>query len=523
MSTMISRALPFHSNYLALIEHIERHFPVATWISGDVEIWPLARMDFYLDMYWANVGGELPKSRPMPLRVISSLATPLRNFWRSRADLRHWVVRPKAADAICLGDGVSLDFIDGAWQDRYCEPVIQALESRGLSTFLMQSGELARLPWHRSTFAANSAVFRGSLSRLKSMPLAHMPEHEMVVEFIAEQGVSAPSLNRSKLEQRASAVSASAAAFQKVLRRVRPKLAFVVTYYAGLGPAFMLACRREGVLSIDLQHCPRDGAHKAYDWIALPKNGYRTLPAVFWTWTKRDATDIQRWSTSLALPWHRSLHGGHTQLSPYLDDAASLTRIGDAKFVALTKGITFEREILVALQPVGGYRERWDTLATQIEAAPTSWRWWIRRHPAASAYQDAEFTRLVSLRKPNVVVEESSILPLPTLLRHMSVVVSRFSGAATEAAFLGVPAIFISEEARGQFSGLIDQGFAAVVEIESLNAAIAAMPAVRSQRSPMSPPGLGQTLDRLTEMARDYSSLFPGPLENVKLSRLPHQ
>ncbi len=504
-------AIPFHSRYLTLIEHIEHHFPVAEWISGDVEIWPLARMDLYLDMYWANVGGELPKTRPMPLRVLSSLATPLKNFWRSRADLRHWVVRPKPADAICLGDGVSLDFVDGAWQDRYCEPVIQALERRGLRTCLMQGGDLARLPWHRPTFAANSVVFRGSLSRLKSMPAVKLPEHERVAEYLAGQRVPAPSLGRSRLHLRASTVSESAAAFQRVLRRVRPKLAFVVTYYAGLGPAFMLACRREGVLSVDLQHCPRDGTHKAYDWFALPKNGYRTLPAVFWTWTQRDAEDIQRWSNSLRLPWHRGLHGGHTQLSPYLDDAAHLTRISDAKFTALTKGTAFEREILVALQPVGGFRERWDALATQIEAAPTSWRWWIRRHPAASAYQDAEFNRLVSLRGPNVVVGDASILPLPSLLRHMSVVVSRFSGAATEAAFLGVPAIFISEEARGQFSGLIDQGFAEVVAIEELNAAIAAMSALRLRRSPMSPPELGQTLDRLTEMARHYSNLQDAP------------
>jgi hypothetical protein len=137
-----------------------------------------------------------------------------------------------------------------------------------------------------------------------------------------------------------------------------------------------------------------------------------------------------------------------------------------------------------------------------------TWRWWIRRHPAS--FDDAEFASLVSLRRPNVLIEESSMLPLPALLRQMSVVVSRFSGASAEAAFFGVPAIFISEEARGQFSDLIDRGFAAVVEIEALNAAIAAMPAV-----PVRPPAtwapvpeVGQTLARLMEMARDYSGLF---------------
>jgi hypothetical protein len=509
-------ATPFHRRYLTLVEHIERQFPVARWLSGDVEVWPLARLDLYLDMYWANVGGELPKSVPFVLHALSSAATPLKNVWKSRRDFRHWVVSPKAADAIFLGDGVSLDFVDGAWQDRYCEPVISALERRGLRTFLMQSGDLSRLPWRRPTFAANLIALRGALSRFSSKVPAELPELGKVLDFLSENSVRAPSLSRLSLERRANTVSATAAAFERVLRRVKPNLAFVVTYYSGLGPAFMLACRRQGVLSIDLQHCPQEGAHKAYSWLALPEKGYATLPAVFWNWTQRDAADIQRWASTLTLPWHRSVHGGHTQLSPYLDDADVLTRAGDAKFAAMTRGANFEREILVALQPVGGYRERWDALAAQIEASPSTWRWWIRRHPASSAYQDAEFKRLVSLRGPNLVVNESSALTLPVLLRHMSVVVSRFSGASAEAAALGVPSIFLSEEARGQFSDLIDQGFARVIEIESLNATIAAMPAQVRRPAPEKLPELDQTLDRLAEMAREYSRLFRGPRQSAQ-------
>jgi hypothetical protein len=500
-------AVPFHRLYLTLIEQIEQRFPVSQWIGGDVQLWPLGRMDFYLDMYWAHVGGELPMPSPWLLRALNGAATPLNNLWRSRSDLSHWIGRPRAAEAIFLGDGVSLDWVEGAWQDRYSEPLIQALEGRGSTSFLMQSGNLSRLPWRRPTYAANQVALFGKLGGLGTGVRAELPEHAKVLEFIAEHQVGAPSLSRINLERRARSVAGTAMAFQRVLRSVRPRLAFVVTYYSGLGPAFMLACRREGVLSVDLQHCPQEGAHKAYAWRGLPKNGYGTLPAVFWNWTQREAADIQRWTNTLALPWHRSLYGGHTQLSPYLDETDPLTRSGDAKFAALIRGTSFDREILVALQPVGGYRERWDALATQIEASPKSWRWWVRRHPASVAHQDIEFKRLVSLRRSNVVVDEASSLPLPALLRHMSVVVSRFSGASVEGAVLGVPALFLSEEARGQFTSLIDQGFAKVIAIEALNAAIAALP-VMSPRPPPSPrPDLGQSLERLDGMARDYSSL----------------
>jgi hypothetical protein len=502
-------APPFHCRYLELVARIERDFPVAQWVSGDLEIWPLARMDLYLDMYWANGDMELPKSRPRIWRALSAASIPVRNLWKSRRDLRHWIAHPKPADTIFLGDGVSLDLVDGAWHDRFCEPVIAALERRGSSAFLMQSGDLARLPWHRPTYPANLVALRGNLlARIRSDAVVELPEHERVLAFLSENKVRAPSLSRSNLERRAHAVAATASAFESVLRRVKPKLAFVVTYYAGLGPAFMLACRRQRVMSIDLQHCPQEGAHKAYSWRGLPEKGYATLPAVFWNWTERDATDIQSWAGALALPWHRSLHGGHTQLFSYLNDADPATRTGDATFAAISGGESFEREILVALQPVGGFKARWEALAGQIESSPSGWRWWIRRHPASAPHQDAEFDRLISLRRHNVVVDGSSSMPLPVILRHMNVIVSRFSGAAAEAAILGVPAIFLSEEAHGQYSGLIDGGFARIVGVESLLASIAALPVKILRPAQAHWPALEQTLDRLGEMSREYSRLF---------------
>jgi hypothetical protein len=495
----------FHQRFLSLVAEIERTFPVARWKSGDVEIWPLARMDLYLDMFWANVGGAPPKPLALPLRLLSRAATPLTNIWKSRRDLRHWVARPKRAHAIFLGDGVSLDFVDAAWQDRFGEPIFTALERRGLSTFIVQSGELSRLPWHRATYAANLIARRGSLARFARPHPADLPAHEELLEFLAGKIPRAPSLTRPALERRAAVVSGTAKAFERVIRAVNPRLAFVVTYYAGLGAPFLLACRRQGILSVDIQHCPQDGAHKAYGWTALPENGYATLPAVFWNWTTRDAADIQRWTSTLSQPWHRSLHGGHTQFSSYLG-SSSVGQAWDRKFAAAAKGGPFEREILVALQPIGGLRPKWDSLVEQILAAPAAWRWWIRRHPASAAYQDAEYLRLVSLRSENVLVDASSKLPLPVLLRHMSVVVSQFSGAATEGAFLGVPAIFLSEEARGQYSGLIDRGLARIVPVARLNDSIAALGA-EAVRPMLSFPDLDATLMELERMAPDYAQL----------------
>src|SRR5258708_34915420 len=151
----------FHHRYLTLVDEIERMFPVDRWQRGDLEVWPLARMELYLDMHWANAGRPRPEPRPFPFRSLARIARPLRNAWRSRRDLAHFVARPKPAYAMFLGDGMSLDFVDGSWRDRFSEPLIAALEGRGLTSFLMQSGEFSRLPWYRPTFAANLIGGRG--------------------------------------------------------------------------------------------------------------------------------------------------------------------------------------------------------------------------------------------------------------------------------------------------------------------------------------------------------------------------
>lgn len=470
-------------------------------------------MELYLAMHWAHTGGSAPMPRPLALRAIARAATPFSNAWKSRRDLSRWILRPRPAHAIFLGDGVSLDFVDDRWQDRFGEPIIAELERRGLSTFLMQSGELTRLPWRRPTFAANMIALWGALAGTTALRPVELPDHDRVLEFLARNDVPTHCLSRGRLQRRARVLCATASAFEGVLRIVKPTLAFVVTYYAGLGAAFLVACRRQGILSIDLQHCPQDGAHKAYGWSGVPDKGYATLPSLFWNWTEEDAAYIRGWADKLAVPWHRSLHGGHTQLASFLDDGESCTQAWDAKFKAFGAGRAFDREILVALQPIGGCRVQWEALAKQIEAAPPTWRWWIRRHPAAGPYQDEEYRCLLSLRMPNVVVEEASSTPLPALLRHMSFLVSLASGASAEAAAFGVPAFFLSDEARGPFAGLIERGLARVVDIQNLNIQIARLPAAPATPALIRAAPISETLFKLEEIARDYSRQCRGAAE----------
>jgi len=500
-------ATSVHQRYRQLVDEIEARFDVARWASGDVDLWPPARMDLFLDLFRAS-GGDTARPAPSFVRrAAGSLATPLTNAWKSRRDLGHWLPWPKPADAILLGDGVSLDKVAGAWRDRHGEGVIAALERQGRTTFIMQPGELDRLPWGRPTFAANGVAVRAALrAAWDRKATLDLPHHAAVMAFLQRKGAPAPSLGGAQLAKRARTIAATAREFQRILQRVRPHLAFVVTYYAGLGHAFALACRREGVMCVDLQHCPQEGLHRAYRWSRLPERGYSTLPAVFWTWSPEEAAHVAAWAGG-ASPWHAAVHGGHSQIAPFFDPEAACARTWDERFAAAADGVSFEREILVALQPIGGRRHVWEALAREIAGAPTSWRWWIRRHPSASRFQDAEYRRLLALAGSNVLVDAASELPLPALLRRMTALVSLASGAATEAAAFGVPALFLDREALGTFPGLVERGQAKLVEVADVVPQIAGLPKRPIRAASPSPPPIPETLRRLDGMADDYRRL----------------
>ncbi len=278
----------------------------------------------------------------------------------------------------------------------------------------------------------------------------------------------------------------------------------MVGWYAGLGPAFALACRREGVLCTDLQHCPQEGARRGYSFSRSPAHGYSTMPGAFWTWSEAEARHIADWAPG---PWHRSLHGGHLQLAPFLDDDSSTSREWDVRFAAVGTPAAWDREVLVALQPIGRRRAVWSALARRIVASPPTWRWWIRRHPASSPAQDGEYADLLALRRANVVITPATELPLPALLRHMSAVISLASGAAVEAAAFGVPALFLDDEALGTFSRLIEGGHAELIGIEQLLGRIAALGPRRLRPPPPIAPPVADSLERLQSMAEAYRRL----------------
>ena len=87
--------------------------------------------------------------------------------------------------------------------------------------------------------------------------------------------------------------------FEKVLRRMTPRALVLSVYYHPVGMAWMLAARRAGVTSIDLQHGRLGPHHGLYtDLTVAPPEGYALMPDRVWCWGTRTVGDIARANAS---------------------------------------------------------------------------------------------------------------------------------------------------------------------------------------------------------------------------------
>ena len=163
------------------------------------------------------------------------------DLWRRRSDLRHAVLVPRRSHIVFLDDEHTFQQRDGAWTDTLSDPLINHFHEQGLSTFLMQRGNLRQAPRTRPSFAANTIINWGQLLapalRRSGRLVATLPDHDQVLGFLYRNGVYPDGLSQDALRNKAAAVIATACGFEWLLRIVQPSICFIVGYHWGMGHA----------------------------------------------------------------------------------------------------------------------------------------------------------------------------------------------------------------------------------------------------------------------------------------------
>jgi hypothetical protein len=431
-----------------LITGLEERYPVEDWRLQGVDLWPVLRNLVFSTWFFQNEeskGAEKEKKATSRSAFRKLLLSVL--YW-----LKFIIAPPKRADILFSGSATFRVNFSGASMNRYFDPIMDHLEESKISVISAEqrSDNLKgcykrdRIISFGRFFPMANIIIKLKYKKTVSTEIERLTDLKACLEEIQQliPGIHAVFLKR-QLAYMASTILAWAFVFDKVLARVKPRYVFGLCYYSLPMYGMNLSAHRRGISSVDMQHGTQGELQINYSkFTKVPIDGHTVMPKIFWCWDETSASNIKKW-TNLQ-HFHRVVVGGN----PWVDYLRKINLPLDAQGKKL---------ILYTLQPIEPLLEPY--VLETIKNTSDVYTWWLRIHPR----QIADKPRLEKLLKANGVLpfvnlEEASNLPLPMILKHTAVHVSRFSGAVIEAALLGVVSIVTDETGVTVFEPEIRDG-----------------------------------------------------------------
>jgi hypothetical protein len=466
----LSIASPMSSAYMEAIADVEARFPVDRWRAMGTELWPMLRVRWMFDDFaaaHAALRGEPPAVRSSLLRTLSGRISgrvgAYLDLWRDTWQYRAGRDRgPTRRDLLMLSDGVSFARLGVEWLERFCDPIIARASRRGLSSLLLMPLYGVRRP--RATPARfvqpgiDVATALGiSFARVDDAQI-ELPEHAAVIESLRRRGFRVASLERSAIARDATRLQAVTSYYRRLLSRVRPKLAFIVSYYSLDGFAFVRACHQLQIRVVELQHGAQGDLHPAYAAWPRPASGkFDLLPDVFWVWSTSEADVINTWARGTR---HRALAAGNPWLDVWRAESPWPVAHARAAAAALKERVAGRSVALITLQFGLAPSAQLEPMAKLVSSAGSDLVFWVRLHPMMLSEREAVRKLLGDSRR--FVLDESSDLPMHALLPFVDVHVTHSSSSIIEAAQYGITSVITSAYGAELYREFTDSGMAVV-------------------------------------------------------------
>lgn len=428
------------STALDVVRALEAEFPVEELVHDGVMVWPIARLAIgrAVDIRrGALVPTEGPTGTPRTTRMRRALPR-LRPLGRGGAE-------PLAAVVLSHVGGRHIT-VDGAGFDVFADPLVRLGAETGRR---VEVWDAAYLDDRRPPFGQPRPIdLQLGLAALaartpRSRRALAVALGEGLGDIAAAARTAGAEVTAAGLATRIGTVLALADRFAAPLAARRPALGFVVCFYNTAGFAFDIACARQGVISVDVQHGVQGPDHVNYGRLTRPGLAASTAyPRRFWSWSATDAAWIDE-----NFGAGRAIVGG---------------RLADIERPAGTGALPppAGREILVSLQPG---RDLPATLTEAIVDAPAGWRWWLRPHPSSPATSVQAKVDAAGLGD-SVEVAAAAGADLSVLLRRVDLHVTEWSSVVLEAEAAGVPSVVLDERGRRLFGDSIRRGRTVPVE-----------------------------------------------------------
>jgi|GEM_PF-573175 len=245
--------------------------------------------------------------------------------------------------------------------------------------------------------------------------------------------------------------------FSEILFNVQPKAVFLVCYYSMIPMALIRACKKLGIVSVDIQHGKQGKYHGLYShWTKIPSNGYDLLPDVFWCWGSESKHNIEKWQPNGCLN-HKALVGGNCWLAKWVDGVNSVGETDGAK-AFFDKIKKMRKVILVTLQPFEDLLPLPKHVLDGMRRSPNNWLWLIRLHPLHRNRKEQICSLIQQQGIINFEIENSTICHLYSLLRISDHHITYYSSVCYEALAFNVSTTIVDPSGLTLYEDYINRG-----------------------------------------------------------------
>jgi hypothetical protein len=421
------------------LKEYELTFPVEHWKIEDIHVWPLLKEQIFFSAYNISLKkSSLKSEKKTQQRNLRYLVSKYLKLIKAFYFL--FLLRIKNSKFSFSSASSHRVFYEGDFINKYFYPIMKYLEKKKLeyNTFEYK-------------FKSNHKVDSNLIYKL--FPIFNKPiqspeslfNDETFLKFLdilsQDNGIEKKEI-KQKLSNKINMVNSWANLYDYIFKKTDSAYSFGLCYYSDPMFGMNLAAHRNGVISIDMQHGTQGPLHFAYTYHKLPKGGYNTLPHEFWCWDQESASHIQSWISD----HHKVKICGN----PWLQFINETYKLNDI-FLPSDKPL-----ILFTHQPLSPALD--DYLLETIQLTKDKFNWWIRLHPRISNLERKELVNLIKNWGLNgiIEIEKAGNLPLPYLLNHASIHISKFSGSIIEGVLNNTPTIILEEVGVTSFESYID-------------------------------------------------------------------
>lgn len=439
------------------LAEVERHFPVETFVSHGLHIWPLLRIWFCFSKAEQYGRHYSPPPRPPSLagRVKTAACTLASAVAEEAKQRLGGTARPweTPADVIFVGPSNRALPLGPIAYNTVAEPLAERLHEKGLKVALWETGRPVPRRIHR--VCPISEFLRAGWWKQKL--LGKVPRPEPRAEWFddlakwGEEFLGRP-VHWTELESFFANSSIHTRILEEWLRCCGARHVVLDCWYDLVPMTAAAAARGVGIPSLDIQHGLQGSGHYAYSgWLKSPPAGYEMLPRQFWTWGTDDRENLLRNTPALFSP-ESVWAGGNLWLHKWIQGDNPDMRNCIKEIREITRG--FSRSILVTLQKTIRYDD--GPLMDVIRSSPSDFLWLIRPHRHSDIPLDEIERDFRATGHPGIRIHEAQSFPLYALFHAVSAHVTWFSTCALEALPFGVPSILLHSTAHDSFARFLD-------------------------------------------------------------------